>query len=388
MFRDFSSSVNQVYIYEVLQRFVINLIGLFIPIHIASSGFPISSVFMYLGINIGVFALISLPVSYLIARIGFKHSLILSYAFYLPALLSLRVFEVSTGLIVFAAVSYGIGQALHWISLHAEFATDTEGSRDKESGRLVGLPKISQVIAPVLGGVIMASMGFHVLVTVAMAFLLASAVPLLLSRDHRDPMEYSFRSLIDKEHRKFGSLFVLRGTDVASGALLFPLFVYYIVGGEINAGGVKSLAGIGSIVFALTIGRVSGKIEKAKLIAIGVMLTSVAYIVRGFIQNSWQAFGISFAAGLFFMIYYVPIYSIYANVAEDEDLLEFYAFREFLLNIGKLLSIVLCFGMIHFFGIRKGFIGVFLFTAFTTAIVSRYARWLEKDEIEHEEKRE
>ena len=385
MLREFSRGVNQIYLYEIMQRFVMNLIGIFIPIYIASAGFGVSKVFLYLAISTGAFAAVSLPISYLIARLGFKHSLILSYAFYLPALLSLRVFDISTPLIVFAGLFYAVGQALHWISLHAEFATDTEGSRDQASGRIVGLPKISQVIAPLLGGVIMASMGFSMLVTVAMGFLLASAIPLLMSGDHRDPMDYSFRSLIDSEHRKFASLFLLRGTDVAAGALLFPLFTYYVIGGEINAGGVKSLAAVGSIVFALTVGRISGKIDKTKLIISGVLLTSLAYIARGFIQTNIQAFLVSFAAGLFFMIYYVPIYSIYANVAEDEDVLEFYAFREGLLNVGKFVTVILAYLLITFTGKRTGFIGVFLFAALATALISRYAGWLEKDEVEKHE---
>lgn len=382
MFREFSSGVSQIYIYEILQRFVMNLIGIFIPIYIASAGLPFSSVFLYLGISTGMFALLSVPISYLIARIGFKHSLIFSYGFYLPALLSLKVFEISTPLIVFAGIFYATGQALHWISLHAEFATDTKGSRDEESGKLVGLPKVSQIIAPVLGGVIMASMGFGMLVTVAVGFLLASAIPLLLSKDHRDPMNYSLRSLADQEHRKFASLFFLRGTDVAAGALLFPLFVYYVIGGEVNAGGVKSLAGIGSVVFALTIGRISGKISRVKLVVSGLFLTSMAYIARGFVTTNIEAFLVSFGAGLFFMIYYVPIYSVYANVAEDEDVLEFYAFREGILNVGKFATIALAYLLITIYGTRNGFIGVFLFVSVTTAMVSRYAGWLEEDEVE------
>lgn len=381
MLRELSNSdIDQIYAYEILQRFVLGLIGIFIPIYIISNGNPVDLAFVYLFINAVAFAVFSIPSSYLISRIGFKHSMVASYAFYLPALIALRMYPVSVELVAFAAVTYGIGNCLHWIPLHAEFAVDTDGDRGKESGKLIGLPRISGAIAPLAGGLIMAFYGFHLLVSVAVVFLVLSSIPLLLSKDHRDPMNYSFREFLDTEHKRFASIFFLRGTDIAAGALLFPLFVFLVVGGEINAGGVKSLAAVGSIVFALTIGRVSEKFDKAKMIIAGSLLTGVLYLGRSFITNSTEAFALSFAAGLGFMIYYVPLYSIYAHVAEDEDVLEFYTFREIVLNIGKLATIAVAYFLVKNVSVDAGFKYIFVAAAFTSAAIAYYASWLENDE--------
>lgn len=378
--------VDQIYAYEMLQRFVMGLIGIFIPIYIASNGMSLQWVFTYIIASAGSFALLSIPASYVIARIGFKHSLILSYFFYFPAFLALRSFSLSPELIIFAAIAYGSGNVFHWVALHAEFAVDTEGKdRGDASGKIIGLPRVSQAIAPLAGGIIMASFGFHALISISLVFLVISAIPLLVSKDHRDPMKYSLSTLLDKEHRKFAGLFIFRGADIAAGAILFPLFVFYIVGGEINAGGVKSLASVGSIVFALTIGRISGKIKRSKLIAGGALLTTAAYLIRTQINTSLEAFAVSFGAGLFFMIYYVPLYSIYADVAEDEDILEFYAFREFFLNIGKLITygIALYFGLRY--SLRSGFVAAFIYAGLATVLIAGYSKWVEKED---EEKRE
>lgn len=378
--------VDQIYAYELLHRFVLSLIGIFIPIYIASKGMQINWVFNYILVATAAFGLACIPASYIIANIGFKHSLILSYFFYLPAFLSLRSFTLSPTLIVSAAVAYGFGNAFHWISLHAEFATDTEdGDRGKASGRLIGLPKISQAIAPLAGGFIMAAYGFHALVTASIGILVLSAIPLFASKDHRDPLEYDIKSLFDSEHRKFAGLFILRGADIAAGAILFPLFVYYVVGGEMNAGGAKSIASIGSIVFALTIGRISGRFDKKKLMASGLLLAAGVYVARAFVQTATQAFGVSFLAGLFFMIYYVPLYSIYADVAEDEDILEFYAFREFFLNVGKILTYGLTAYVVLNYSVRTGFMAAFVYATVAVVGITGYVRWIEEED---EKKRE
>ncbi|QKQ98952.1 MFS transporter [Candidatus Nanohaloarchaea archaeon] len=375
--------VDQIYAYELLHRFVLSLIGIFIPIYIATNGMQINWVFNYILIATAAFAAACIPASYVIANIGFKHSLIASYFFYMPAFLALRTYSLSPTLVVAAAIAYGFGNAFHWISLHAEFATDTEQEgRGSASGKLIGLPKISQTIAPLAGGAIMAAFGFHALVSTSIGILILSAIPLFASKDHRDPLEYDLKSLFDSEHRKFAGLFLLRGADIAAAAILFPLFVFYIVGGEVSAGGAKSIASLGSIVFALTIGRITGRFGKKKLMASGLLLASIFYISRAFVQTATQAFAVSFFAGLFFMMYYVPLYSIYADVAEDEDILEFYAFREFFLNIGKLVTYGIATFFVLNYSVRTGFMAAFVYATVATVGIVGYVSWIEEEDEE------
>lgn len=80
------NEVDQVFAYEMLQKFAFGLISIFIPIYIAQqTGFQMA--IYYIGGVSFFFMLSAIPVSYIIARIGFKHSLVTSYIFYLPALL-------------------------------------------------------------------------------------------------------------------------------------------------------------------------------------------------------------------------------------------------------------------------------------------------------------
>ncbi|MFB6190560.1 MAG: hypothetical protein ABEJ91_03225 [Candidatus Nanohaloarchaea archaeon] len=371
-FRD--NAIDQVYAYEMLQKFAVGLIGIFIPVYIAAEGSPLSWVFIYLFGYTAVFALSSIGISYVIARIGFKHSLVLSYVFYLPAFVLLRVATLSPELIMSVAGLVGIGKALHWIPLHAEFAVDSEHStREKASSRILGLPRLSKAAAPFIGGVVMAAFGFHALVAVALFFFILSAVPLFASGDHRDPLDWDFLGMLDRRHVKYGSLFFLRGVTITTGVFLFPLYVFFIIGGSINVGGVSSMASVGSTAFALMVGRVSSRVEASHMIKIGAVASAVMFAVRAFVQASMEAFLVSFGAGLLFMVYYVPLFSRLADAAEDEDVLEFYAFREFCLGLGKVAALAVAFFFALETSLATGLRVSFYFAAGAAALIALYA---------------
>lgn len=378
MFRFFrENAIDQIYAYEMLQKFALSLIGIFIPIYIATEGFPLESVFLFILVDSAAFMLASIPVSYFIARIGFKHSLVISYAFYIPAFLSLRFLGVSNSLIISAGILLGVGKALHWVSLNSEFAVDSdEDDRGKASGRILGLPGISKALAPFLGGVIMAFYGFEILVSAALVFVFFSAVPLLASRDHRDPLGYSLRSLVDRRHGVFASLFVLRGVSIATGKYLFPLYVFYFIGGTLNAGGVQSLAALGSVAFALLVGRITDRVEKKHMLMVGAVASGVIFALRAFVTVPLEAFLVSFIGGLFFMLYFVPLFSRLADYAEDEDVLEFYAFREVFLSIGRIGILLIALSVSLTYSVETGFRVAFYVTAVTTTLLALYSRWI------------
>ncbi len=374
--------VDQIYLYEFLQRFVVSLIGIFIPIQIVSAGLSYNVAFTYLIVMAIVFTASVIPVSFIISKIGFKHGLIASYIFYIPAFMLLRFLELTPTVAIGVGVVYAIAQSLHWLSLNSEFAVDSsDGERSDESGKMIGLPRLAGTIAPITGGVIMATFGFPALVTVALVFLVLSIIPLLMSGDHRDPMDYSVKDIWDEEHRRFAGLFVLRGADIGTAVYLFPLFVFLVIGGEVSAGGARTVEGIGAVLMALITGKLSDRFGRFKMIVAGLLAITVAHLSRTMVSTGTHVVMLSLFAGLSFMVYYVPLYSIYADVAEDEDILEFYALRDFFLNIGKMLVYLVAFGASMYFGsFKQGIATAFVYTGFCTLALVGYSRWLKEED--------
>ena len=367
--------IDQIYAYEMLQKFAFSLIGIFIPIYIIAENAPIEWAFLYLIGYSGVFALLSLPVSYIIAKIGFKHSLIISYLFFVPAFLAIRGFDLTMYLIAAVAFLIGLGKAFHWVALHAEFAIDsTESTRGKASGRLLGLPKISKALAPFIGGVVMAYYGFPMLAAIAIIFMILSAYPLMASKDHRDTRDYDLKQLLTKEYGLFASFFFLRGTTIASGAILFPIYIYFILGNTVDVGSVGSLASLGSVAFALFIGKMTDNVERKHMVIIGALASAAFFGLRGYVHTQIEAFIVSFIAGLMLMVYYVPVYSFLADRAEDREVLEFYAFRELSLGLGKIFAFGVAWVSSWYYGIVSGLKLAFFLTGLATLLIVFYTR--------------
>ena len=371
------NEVDQVFAYEMLQKFAFGLISIFIPIYIAKQA-TLMLALQYVAAVSLFFMVSAIPISYLIARIGFKHSLVISYVFYLPSLLVFQFVErgmiaLDFRLVMFSGILLAVGKAFHWIALHAEFATDSsEDHRGKDSGRLLGLPRISKAVAPFAGGVIMASLGFGGLVSVTVVFLVLSALPLMTSGDHRDPQPYSLSAIKSVKHLKYGALFYLRGLGIASGYYLWPLFTALVIstgGGEVDAGIVSSLVNIGMAGFTILLGSKADEVDARKMVFVGAVLSGIFFIARGLVMTANQAFIVSLAAGPAFMMYYVPIYSELADAAEDEDVLEFYAFREVALGFSRVTLYGFTALMLLNFGMETAFRYTFYLTGVGTALI-------------------
>ncbi|QKQ98951.1 hypothetical protein GKQ38_05570 [Candidatus Nanohaloarchaea archaeon] len=370
--------ISQIYAYEFLQKMALGLISIFMPIYILQTSLGLSWAFNFLIVEYGAMMLLSFPISYVIAKIGFKHSLVVSYFFYLPAILSLRVFTVTPKVVILSGALMAFGKSFHWLALHAEFAVDSQSkTRGKQTGRMLGLPRIARALAPAIGGALMAYVGFGSLVAVSIFFLGLSAIPLMASRDHRDPMSYSLRGLLERKHAVLGSLFILRGVGSATGKYLFPIYVFFIASGSLDAGIVGSLVNLGSVVFALSIGHMTDRVNEKKLIVAGTVLSAALFSARALVGTALQAYIVSFSAGLIMMIYFIPVFSDLTDLAEKEDVLEFYAFREIFLGIGRVATLIVGLYLINgsqLTALRT----TFHIAAAATLLITFYAGWLSR----------
>jgi predicted MFS family arabinose efflux permease len=362
-------------IYEFLKNLAFSLIGIFIPVYIVSEGFGLLPAALFIVIS-GVSGMfLSYPISKLISRFGFKHSLVASYFFLLPGLAVIRGLELSVAVIVVSSILYNIGRLIHNISMNSEFAVDSEEeNRSDDSGKMLSLPSLSRILGPLLGGIIFAGLGFNELLMSTIAILGLTAVPLLLSREHRDPMEYDITTLMGKESLKNIPLFTARGIQAVTAVDIFALFVFMVIGGSVDVGAARALDSLGFVATGLIVGRYASRDNRNLLVGIGCLGAAAAFFFRPFLQTSFQVFILSFISGIFFQIYHVPVYSRFANEAEDTDILEFYTLRKVFVSLGNILttSMLVIFSIL--FDLRTGFAASFILgglATLTMAIVYR-----------------
>jgi MFS family permease len=369
--------INEIYIYELMKNFALTLIGVFIPIYIVSQGFSIYHAALFIVLSGFTGILLSYPLSRVISRIGFKHGLAAAYLFILPGLILIQTLELSLAVIIVSSFLYNVGRVLHNICLNSEFAVDSDRKkRGSDSGKMLSLPSISRVVAPVIGGIVFASAGFHTLLLIAIGFLMLSIIPLLASEDHRDPMNYEFEDVLRQEHLAAIPLFVIRGIQAVTAVAVFGLFIYMIVGGAVDVGWARAMDSLGFVLTGLATGKFIEKYGERPAILLGTSGAALIHVLRSFVALPMHAFVVSFLGGIFFQIYHVPIYSEFADRAEDEDVLEFYALRKIFVSVGNILTVGTLTAGYLLFDLETGFTATFVLAAVATLAMAPLSRSL------------
>jgi len=328
--------------YELLKNFGLALISLFIPVHLFEITGELSVALLWLGVNAVMAVVIAMPVKHVIARVGYKHGLVLSYFFILPVLLIIRMIEPRmAGVIVLASI-YQIGHVFHNIGMNAEFSTDSsKDRRDADAGKMLSLPNISRVLAPFTGGLIYGAFGFAVLAATSTVVLALSIPFLLRTPDKTHTPTVSIGNVLQEERKRFVPLFMIRGIQAITAVALFGIYVFAVIGGAIDVGAANSLDTLGFVVAGLVIGYLAPSIGRGRLLTVGCLGAAAMFILRGVVTSPLGAFVVSFISGLFFQLYHVPVYASFADRAAETDELVFYTVRKMALGIGKLGTVLI-----------------------------------------------
>lgn len=378
MFGFFDDRVNRLIGYKGLHGFAVGLISIFIPVYVAQQGFSPGVVFSLLLVDVAAFTLLALPVGYAVSRLGITKSLLGSSLIYVLVFLVLQGVELNTSLVLSIGVLIGIAKAFHWIPVNSEFTAGSKSeNRGDRYGKLEALPSILGTFAPLIGGAIMAYMGFQFLAGIAFIFGVASAVPLTLGKNGEKP-EFDLSGMFSLDDLGLWTLYFLDGFATTVYVFIFPLFIFYVIGGELNVGAVKTIAGIGAALFAAITGKVTDRVTKTRLVLIGAVMSAIVYFVVPLVETSRAAFALSFVAGLTYMVYTIPLIAIIADIAEKGNILGFFSLREVFQGLGKITVVAVTVFVIGQYSLETAFEFAFYSAAFSVVLLALTADRLEK----------
>ncbi|MFB6076502.1 MAG: hypothetical protein ABEK12_00030, partial [Candidatus Nanohaloarchaea archaeon] len=132
--------------------------------------------------------------------------------------------------------------------------------------------------------------------------------------------------------------------------------------GTVDAGAVGSLVSIGGVVFALVAERLAEAVDRTRMIAAGAVGTGIFFALKVFVTTPVQAFAVSFGAGMVAMVYYIPLFSNLSDIADDEDVVEFF-------SIGAYIVV----GVSSLSGLKA----TFIIAAGAMGIIALLAPWIE-----------
>jgi len=342
----------QFFVSVAIRYLALGMVGIYEPIFIYlyfNRSLPLTLLF-WAGVY-GLFGLLVVLGGKTMARIGLKHAMLISHFFFFGYYLSLFFVYQIPYLILTAALFRAVGMILFWPAFHTDFVRFSEKDhRAAQVGKLSGISFTANIISPAIGGLILTNFGYLVLFIVVLITLLTSAFPLFLSKERHEIYTDSYKKAWQriKENKTISIGLASLGIEGANIMLLWPLFMF-IVGINFERMGIITTFGLGvAALFAIYMGKLSQKKDKARLLNVGSFLLSLVWIIKYFVRDTFTAF----LAHNFYRIAKTSAFIPFRTIIYDKASLkkseadEFLIYREIVMNITKMWFLIILAGIL------------------------------------------
>lgn len=365
----FNRELSEIYISVMIRTLAISLIAIFIPIFLyADLGYPISKVVLFIILVFSSFLFFTPMSAKLTTKIGFKHNILLSSIFYIGCFIMLNFISSKEIFFYLSPILLGLGNALYWLSFHIDFA---KYSKKKTRGQQIAfwyiLAGSVAVIGPFLAGLILKFFPFSVLFIIGSIILLTSTIPLFFSRDQHIKSNFTYKYIFKKENFKEAIRFGTAGAKYTTVGWIWPLFIFIILAEYFKFGLVMAVLGIFSLIAYGIIGKLSDGRSLTRLIKIGAVIEAVSAFSMGFAKSIASIFAISAANKTGINLIDIPMTKRSYETSKKKNLVEYLAFREITINIGRLLLLLIFFLFLNLFTLENhAFIAIFVLSGLTS----------------------
>ena len=325
---------------HVIRSVALSFVSIYVPAFLLTHGFSLRETIMFFAVyhSVGLCAVFVLIVPMLR-----KWGMVKTLRWHYPLqMLFLGILLFGNGESVFvwvAAVVGGVANMIYWVPLNVLFMRHTDReTMAKDFSLFFALPTIFGLVGPLMGAILVVSVGFWATFVVAFLGLLVSAIPLTaLQDDDKVDMKLS-GSLKLFWRKKF--LFFLEGFDniVEESEWLWGIVVFLLIGSLATPGIVGSLEALGGALFTIFVGRYVNK-QKSTIVILSASMFLLALVwgARFFIETPLPAYLITVASSFVMTLFLVSYFAmIYRKVKGDQDA-EFIILREIPTVFGRMI---------------------------------------------------
>jgi len=292
----FNRELTELYASSAIRNFAIGLIVLFEPIYIyLFFDHSLSNTLIFFGLSSLLTGLLVVFGAKVLAYIGIKKTMLLSVPFLFLYYLGLWQIEAIRPFVYALPLLMAVFNILYWPAYHADFTRFSDQSkRGKQlSYRFIILSAVASV-APLVGGFLIATVGFEVVFAVVLGLLFASLAPLFLSdeihEEYRDSYTKTFRSIFKREHRDKAFAFASNGAEIAIQEKIWPLYLFILGISFKELGLITTGAMVIGIVFLFFIGRITDRVGAARMLLAGGVLNAIFWPIKAFVRTPFDAF--------------------------------------------------------------------------------------------------
>ncbi len=331
--------LNELYVSIAIRRFAVSMILIFIPIYLLNLGYSLSQIFFFFIVISISHAIFTIPAGKISSKFGLKHAMLFSIPLLIVFYALLYTLDTYNWPLTLLAVIFGIKHALFWVAYHVDFA---KFSKKKHRGKEVSfvriLTSLVTVIGPLVGGLILAVFGFHILLVIVSLLLFASAIPLFISSDiHERAISFSIKRIFTEHKLRDAVSFIGHGIDFSVGNVVWPIFLFFFVlDSFVGIGLATTLALLFSLLSALVVRKFS-EIKRKQMLRIGSLINSLVWFIKTFVRTGLEVFLLESLHGISRSMNYVPFEAIGYDKANRGNIVEYAMFREIMVHIGHII---------------------------------------------------
>lgn len=336
-----SRELSHISVSLMLRFFAVSLISVFIPLYLYKElGYSFTQTLLFFIFYSIIFAIFTPLAASFAARFGVKHAVLFSLPFYVAFLILLSVLKTLPVPLVVLSTLMGISLAFYWMGMNLLFYQASDHShRGEQVGKNSFYKITATVIAPVLGGFLITWFNFQVVFVLACMILMTSAIVLFLSKESHIKYHFSFRDVLSKDHWKNSIYFSSKGTEAMATGVLWPLFIFTILGSYFTLGIAGAVMGGGSAVLMWVAGRYSDHKDKAHLVHVLTLFESVSWIASGLVATPFHVFAVSALAALVTGVRQPPLEAMEFDKARGHAV-SYFVSREIFICLGRIFILV------------------------------------------------
>ncbi len=336
--------LKQIYLSAAIRSFSLSLVGLFIPLFLYHErGVSFSNTLLFYIFFSSIFALFTPLAAKFAARFGIKHSVLVSIPIYLGFLCAIYLLSPTTPNLFIMGSLLGLSLALYWMGMNLIFHRASDHKhRGEEVGKKLGYSILAAMIGPLIGGFLISTVGFLPVFILSALIQLVAAYVLFLSKENHIRYHFSLLSILNKHNWRLSVFYLTRGSHAIAETVLWPIFVFVILGSYLKLGLLGFLLSLISAILVWTIGRYSDRNDKRKIVWALTPLEAVTWFGRTLATGVSHVVGITIAGAITHGVRDSPLSALEFDKARG-DITTYFVHREIFLCVGRiiLLSLVL-----------------------------------------------
>lgn len=279
--------MTSLYVMLAILSFAASLVGVFVPVYLYELGYEIWQVLLFYFLRAAWFVVLGIALLPLLRRMSDKMMMSLAIPFLILFFMGLSRLNGDHLLFWFLPAAWALYMQLFWVGFHLDFS----GAADEgKVGREVGLRNMFMMIAafagPIVGGFLIAYVGFSYTFLIGSFLLLLALVPLFFFPKRKMPRGLHLKAIIknlrNPKTRAYRWSAVGFANEKMGAWVVWPLFIFIVIGSVEKFGALYSVGFLAAAVMTYLMGSMTDAGRGKRIMRWTVPLHSAIWFIRPF----------------------------------------------------------------------------------------------------------